>query len=97
MTADEALDVLFGLRGELEVRVSGKGGPVGFLLCHPPPVHVFADFLLQALVFIAAQQLRTLADQVRKRERLKKHLLKIWRAQVLKQVLRRQTIPSRGS
>ena len=32
------------------------------------------------------QQLRTLADQVKKRERLKKQMIKIWRLSVLKQV-----------
>ncbi|GAX76388.1 hypothetical protein CEUSTIGMA_g3834.t1, partial [Chlamydomonas eustigma] len=37
--------------------------------------------------------LRILADQVRKRERLKKHLLKIWRAEVLNQPINLASLP----
>jgi hypothetical protein len=35
--------------------------------------------LKQACVFVRVQELRTLADQVRRRERLKKQLVKNWR------------------
>ncbi|KAG1663917.1 hypothetical protein FOA52_002233 [Chlamydomonas sp. UWO 241] len=56
MGDEEALKVMMGLRGELEL-------------------------------------LRTLADQVRKRERLKKQLLKIWRMQKLNQPINLASLP----
>eukprot|EP00983_Pelagomonas_calceolata_P113378 1159975-Pelagomonas_calceolata.AAC.1 len=97
----ELWTAMAGVRAEMEelwTAMAGKRAGMEMSLCvcvwrmracaFPPPSVSTLQGHWQLVTFPGAAALRTLADQVRKRERTKKQLLKAWREQFLESVFR---------